>query len=92
MISLQSVIPVLMQIDLFREYRETLASILGGNRAVLRHFADALFVLCAGSNDLVGYYGDPIRQLAGGGWSSYTDFLVQTASTALQVSSPCSAL
>lgn len=80
---MQSVIAMPGQLELFKQYKNTLTEILGEKEAV-QHLAQSLFIVCAGSNDVVDYFINPMQPL-GYDMNSYADHLVQIASSFLQV-------
>ncbi|KAJ6852109.1 GDSL esterase/lipase EXL3-like isoform X2 [Iris pallida] len=78
-----SVISLEQQIDLFKEYKEKLRSI-AGDTAAAHIVSKALYVACAGSDDVANtYFGTPIRQ-AEYDSDSYTDLVLNSASAFVQ--------
>ena len=84
MIKYQSAIPLSDQIKLFKEYIERLKGVVGdeGTSTIL---ANSLFVVVAGSNDIINtYFSTPIRR-SHYDVASYTDLLITLASSFVQV-------
>ncbi|RRT47487.1 hypothetical protein B296_00053714 [Ensete ventricosum] len=80
-----SVTPMWKQLEFFKEYKRTLTGNLG-EKKLTRLLSGSLFIVCAGSNDVVEYFSDPMQQLSHG-ISSYAESLIRSASRFLQVSS-----
>lgn len=83
----QSVLSIWDQLELFKEYKEKLKAIAGEGRAA-HIISESLYIVCAGSNDVVLTYfspTSPYRKMQYD-FSSYASFLVQTASSFLEVS------
>ncbi|XP_042443272.1 GDSL esterase/lipase EXL3-like [Zingiber officinale] len=73
-----NVIPMKKQLDLFSEYRSRLYSIAGADRGA-EIISQALFVICAGSDDLANtYYITPFRRNYD--VPSYVNLLISSAS------------
>ncbi|CAL5073066.1 unnamed protein product [Urochloa decumbens] len=76
--TLVAVLPMQEQLNMFAEYKERLAGIVG-EEAAAGTVADSLFVVCAGTDDIANNcYLAPIRPLQYD-ISAYVDFLVQQA-------------
>ncbi|KAK1375394.1 GDSL-motif lipase/hydrolase family protein [Heracleum sosnowskyi] len=81
--TLTQVIPVIKQVDLFKEYVRKMEVAVGKERAG-ELIKNALFVISAGTNDYVlNYYGPPIRSQTYT-ISAYHQFLVQIVQQFLQ--------
>ncbi|THU74405.1 hypothetical protein C4D60_Mb04t32980 [Musa balbisiana] len=76
------VTPMWKQLEFFKEYKRTLTGNLG-EKKLTRLLSGSLFIVCAGSNDVVEYFSNPMQQLSHG-ISSYAEFLIQSASRFLQ--------
>lgn len=82
----QSVLSLGEQLELFKEYMEKLKGIAGEERAAYI-ISESLYFVCSGNNDVANtYFGAPIpyRRLQYD-FSSYASFLVQIASSFLEV-------
>ncbi|XXG86239.1 hypothetical protein AAC387_Pa11g1171 [Persea americana] len=80
-----SVLSIWDQLELFKEYKEKLKAIAGEGRAA-HIISESLYIVCAGSNDVVLTYfspTSPYRKMQYD-FSSYASFLVQTASSFLE--------
>lgn len=85
-LNMQQVIPVIKQIDMFKEYARRIEVGVGKERAG-ELIKNALFVISAGTNDYVlNYYGPPIRSKTYT-ISAYHHFLLQIIHQFLQVRS-----
>ncbi|KAL6846688.1 hypothetical protein ACP4OV_024136 [Aristida adscensionis] len=77
--TLVAVLPMQEELNMFAEYREKLAGV-AGDEAAAGIVAEALFLVCAGTDDLANnYFLSPVRALQYD-VSAYVDFLVQQAS------------
>ncbi|XP_062193273.1 GDSL esterase/lipase EXL3-like [Phragmites australis] len=77
--TLVAVLPMQEELNMFAEYKEKLAGVVG-DEAAARIIAESLFLVCAGTDDIANnYYLAPVRQLQYD-ISAYVDFLVQQAS------------
>lgn len=84
--NVQQVIPVIKQVDCFKEYVRRIEEAVGKERAG-ELIKKALFVISAGTNDYVlNYYGPPIRSHTYT-ISAYHQFLVQIIQQFIQVGS-----
>lgn len=80
----QAVLPMQEELNMFAEYKEKLAGIVGAEAAA-GIVAESLFLVCAGSDDIANnYYLAPVRPLQYD-ISAYVDFLVQQACDFLKV-------
>jgi hypothetical protein len=80
----QAVLPMQEELNMFAEYKEKLAGIVGG-KAAARILAESLFLVCAGTDDIANnYYLAPVRPLQYD-IMAYVDFLVQQASSFMKV-------
>lgn len=70
------------QLELFKQYKNTLKNILGENESA-RHISESFFLVCAGSNDVVEYFSNPVQRRIYG-IDFYADYLVHIASRFLQ--------
>lgn len=76
--TLVAVLPMQEELNLFAEYKERLAGVVGG-AAAAGIVAESLFLVCAGTDDIANnYYLAPVRPLQYD-ISAYVDFLVQQA-------------
>lgn len=74
------------ELNMFAEYKEKLAGVVG-DAAAAGIVADSLFLVCAGSDDIANnYYLAPVRPLQYD-ISAYVDFLVQQACDFMRVKS-----
>ncbi|KAG1361951.1 GDSL esterase/lipase EXL3 [Cocos nucifera] len=78
----EAVIPMQRQLEMFKEYKENLKSMVGEERA-RNTTSKILYIVCAGSNDVVTYFLNPLRRL-GYDIPGYAEFLKQTASSFVQ--------
>jgi len=82
----QAVLPMQEELNMFAEYKEKLAGVVG-DAAAAGIVADSLFLVCAGSDDIANnYYLAPVRPLQYD-ISAYVDFLVQQACDFMRVKS-----
>jgi hypothetical protein len=82
--SFQAVLPMQEELNMFTEYKEKLAGIVGG-KAAARIVAESLFLVCARTDDIANnYYLAPVRPLQYD-IAAYVDFLVQQASDFMKV-------
>jgi hypothetical protein len=80
----QAVLPMQEELNMFTEYKEKLAGIVGG-KAAARIVAESLFLVCARTDDIANnYYLAPVRPLQYD-IAAYVDFLVQQASDFMKV-------
>jgi len=80
----QAVLPMQEELNMFAEYREKLAGIVG-EEAAAGIVAESLFLVCAGTDDIANnYYLAPVRPLQYD-ISAYVDFLVQQACDFMKV-------
>ncbi|KAF8742587.1 hypothetical protein HU200_013590 [Digitaria exilis] len=76
--TLVAVLPMQEELNMFAEYKEKLAGVVG-DEAAAGIVAESLFLVCAGSDDIANnYYLAPVRPLRYD-VSAYVDFLVQQA-------------
>ncbi|XP_066390637.1 GDSL esterase/lipase EXL3-like isoform X2 [Miscanthus floridulus] len=76
--TLVAVLPMQEELNMFAEYKEKLAGVVG-DEAAAGIVADSLFLVCAGTDDIANnYYLAPVRPLQYD-ISAYVDFLVQQA-------------
>ncbi|KAG1354136.1 GDSL esterase/lipase EXL3 [Cocos nucifera] len=73
-----AVISMPKQLEMFKEYKERLKTMVGEQR-VADITANSLYVVCAGSNDVITYFNNPLRRL-GYGIPEYAEFLIKIAS------------
>lgn len=82
---MQSVLSLSDQLEMFKEYKEKLKMIAGEEKAA-SIIDDALYVSIIGTDDLANtYFSTPFRKKEYD-VSSYTDFMVKSASSFYQVS------
>ncbi|XP_073009144.1 GDSL esterase/lipase At1g20120-like [Typha latifolia] len=75
-------IPMMKQLDMFKEYKEKLRKIAGKKKAA-SIISESLYMVCSGSNDVAEYFLDPLRRPIKD-IATYSEFLMQTASNFLQ--------
>ncbi|CAN6205193.1 unnamed protein product [Urochloa humidicola] len=76
--TLVAVLPMQEELNMFAEYKEKLAGVVG-EEAAAGIVAESLFLVCAGTDDIANnYYLAPVRPLQYD-ISAYVDFLVQQA-------------
>ncbi|PON57392.1 Lipase [Trema orientale] len=81
---LSNVIPILKQLEYFKEYKKRLESAIGKQQTE-NHVNKAIFVISAGTNDfIVNYFTIPIRRKIYTTLSSYDLFLMQHVKHFLQ--------
>ncbi|PON77922.1 Lipase [Parasponia andersonii] len=81
---LSNVIPILKQLEYFKEYKKRLESAIGKQQTE-NHINKAIFVISAGTNDfIVNYFTIPIRRKIYTTLSSYDLFLMQHVKHFLQ--------
>ncbi|KAG8377955.1 hypothetical protein BUALT_Bualt08G0087600 [Buddleja alternifolia] len=80
---LTSVIPLSVQLKLFKEYIEKLKSIVGEERTN-QILTNSIFLLFAGNNDIATYYNVGVRRIQFHHLGSYADCLVAFASSFIQ--------
>ncbi|XP_062095830.1 GDSL esterase/lipase At5g45960 [Humulus lupulus] len=79
-----NVIPMLKQLEYFKEYKKRLESTIGKERTE-NHINKAIFVISAGTNDfIVNYFNIPVRRKIYTTVSSYEMFLMEHVKTFLQ--------
>ncbi|KAF4388832.1 hypothetical protein F8388_019011, partial [Cannabis sativa] len=79
-----NVLPVLKQLEYFKEYKKRLESSIG-KQETEHHINKAIFVISAGTNDfIVNYFTLPIRRKIYTTLSSYDIFLMEHVKTFLQ--------
>ncbi|NP_001146030.1 GDSL esterase/lipase EXL3 [Zea mays] len=77
--TLVAVLPMQEELNMFAEYKERLAGVVGDEAAAAGIVAESLFLVCAGSDDIANnYYLAPVRPLQYD-ISAYVDFLVEQA-------------
>ncbi|OEL23050.1 GDSL esterase/lipase EXL3 [Dichanthelium oligosanthes] len=82
--TLVAVLPMQEELNMFAEYKEKLAGVVG-DEAAAGIVAESLFLVCAGTDDIANnYYLAPVRPLQYD-ISSYVDFLVQQACDFMKV-------
>lgn len=82
--SFQAVLPMQEELNMFAEYKEKLAGVVG-DEAAEGIVTESLFLVCAGTDDIANnYYLAPVRPLQYD-ISAYVDFLVQQACDFIKV-------
>lgn len=81
---MQSVISLLDQLDLFREYKGKLKETVGEDKAA-NIISKSVYIVCIGSDDIANtYFSTPLRK-PHYDIPSYTDLMLNSATTFLQV-------
>jgi len=80
---MQLVISLSQQLEHFKEYIQKLKQLVGEEKSQFI-LNNSIFIVLTGNNDLFGYFDTPLRRLQYD-IHSYTDLLVNLASSFLQV-------
>ncbi|OAY67722.1 GDSL esterase/lipase [Ananas comosus] len=71
------------QLEMFAEYKERLRTLVGEEKAA-SIIVESLFLVCAGSNDVVQFLANPLNNRTSKGIANYSKFLMQSNSRIVQ--------